>query len=91
MNQALRRHAHFDMTASKWGSAKPSNGVERAPLLEATLDDAAKRGLLCDIETIWLDRSYDSDVTRERLAARLLDDAIIAKKRKKGEAKEKNP
>jgi transposase len=60
-------------------------------MLEPTLDDAAARGLLCDIETIWLDRGYDSDVTRERLAARLLDDAVIAKKRKKGEAKVKNP
>jgi hypothetical protein len=30
-------------------------------------------------------------VTRQRLAARLLDDVVIAKKRKKGEAKGKNP
>ena len=43
----------------------------------------AERGLLADIETIWLDRGYDSDVTRERLADRGIDDAVIAKKRKK--------
>jgi len=60
-------------------------------MLEPTLDGAGARGLLADIETIWLDRGYDSEVTRQRLAERLLDDAIIAKKRKRGEAKGKNP
>ncbi len=53
-------------------------------LLAPTLDDAAKRGLLGDIETLWLDRGYDSDATRERLARREIDDAVIAKKRKRG-------
>ena len=28
-------------------------------MLEPTLDDAGGRGLLADIETIWLDRVYD--------------------------------
>ncbi len=59
-------------------------------LLEPTLDDAALRGLLGDIETIWLDRGYDSDLTRQRLLQRMIDDAVIAKKRKKGAAKAKN-
>ncbi|MHB8431502.1 MAG: IS5 family transposase [Acidimicrobiales bacterium] len=53
-------------------------------LLEPTLDDAAGRGLLVDIETIWLDRGYDSEATRKRLAEREIDDAVIAKKRKRG-------
>jgi transposase len=53
-------------------------------LLAPTLDDAASRGLLCEIETIWLDRGYDSELTRERLAEREIDDAIIARKRKRG-------
>jgi transposase len=53
-------------------------------LLAPTLDDAAGRGLLGDIETLWLDRGYDSDVTRERLAERNITDTIIAKKRKRG-------
>jgi transposase len=60
-------------------------------MLAPTLDDAAKRGLLEDIETLWLDRGYDSDVTRQRLVDRLIEDAVIAKKRKNGEAKGKNP
>ncbi len=55
-------------------------------LLAATLDDAARRGLLADVETIWLDRGYDSGVTRERLAERDIADAVIAKKRKRGSA-----
>ena len=53
-------------------------------LLAPTLNDAAARGLLGEIETIWLDRGYDSDATRERLAERDIDDAIIAKKQKRG-------
>ncbi len=86
----------------KWSIITDRNGIpfgwatdganrNDSVMLEPTLDDAGKRGLLTDIETIWLDRGYDSEVTRERLAARLLDDAIIAKKRKTGEAKGKNP
>jgi transposase len=50
-------------------------------LLAPTLDNAAGRGLLAEIETLWLDRGYDSQATRARLADRLIDDAIIAKKR----------
>jgi hypothetical protein len=46
--------------------------------------DVARRGLLFDIETLWLDRGYDSDITRHRLANRLIDDAVIAKNRKRG-------
>jgi transposase len=41
---------------------------------------------------LWLDRGYDSDVTRQRLAERGIDDAVIAKKRKRssGEPHNKN-
>jgi transposase len=53
-------------------------------LLASTLDAAAARGLLGDVETLWLDRGYDSDATRQRLTERGLDDAVIAKKRKRG-------
>jgi hypothetical protein len=45
--------------------------------------------LLQDIETIWLNRGYDSDLTRERLANCALADAVIAKKRKHGAAEPK--
>lgn len=58
-------------------------------LLEPTLDNAAARGLLADIDTIWLDRGYDSGVTRDRLAERHLNDAIIAKRRKRGDTEPK--
>lgn len=36
----------------------------------STLDDAANRGLLVEIETLWLDGGYDLEVTRQRLAER---------------------
>ena len=58
-------------------------------LLAPTLDDAADRGFLAEIETIWLDRGYDSDVTRERLKERKIDDSVIAKKRKRGSTRKK--
>jgi transposase len=56
-------------------------------LLAPTLDDVASRGLLTEIETIWLDRGYDSALTRERLAEREIDDAVIARKKKRGAIK----
>jgi len=58
-------------------------------LLAPTLDAAAARGLLEDVETLWLDRGYDSGVTRERLAQRRIDDAVIAKKRERGSSEPK--
>lgn len=60
-------------------------------LLAPTIDDAGGRGLLDDIDTLWLDRGYDSEVTRVRLAERGITDAVISKKRKGGSpAKKKN-
>jgi len=53
-------------------------------LLEPTLEGGRARGLLVDVETIWLDRGYDSNVTRQRLRSFGIDDAVIAKKRKAG-------
>jgi transposase len=62
------------------------NGANRndSILLEPTLLDAESRGLLVDIETLWLDRGYDSTATRQRLETLEIDDAVIAKKRKRG-------
>jgi len=62
-------------------------------LLAPTLDAAGARGLLVDVGTLWLDRGYDSEITRLRLAERAIDDAIIAKKRKRGDttAKQNQP
>jgi transposase len=53
-------------------------------LLAPTLDATATHGLLGDVETIWLDRGYDSGVTRTRLTERGLDHAVIAKRRTRG-------
>ncbi len=53
-------------------------------LLAPTLDGLFAPGLLQDVETIWLDRGYDSTATRDRLSERGIHDAVIAKKRKRG-------
>ncbi len=82
-------------TGWKWSVATDTNGVpigwvteganrNDSILLAPTLDDVKRRGLLSDIETLWLDRGYDSELTRTRLAERGIDDAMIAKKRKRG-------
>jgi transposase len=82
----------------KWSIATEARGIpigwtidaanaNDSILLEPTLNDVAERGLLADIETLWLDRGYDSEVTRARLTAFGIDDAVIAKRRKKGESK----
>ncbi len=79
----------------KWSILTDTNGIpvgvatdganrHDSVLLEPTLDDAAARGLLAEIETLHLDRGYDSDATRTRLAKRGIHDAVIAKKRKRG-------
>jgi transposase len=84
-------------TGWKWSIATDTNGVpigwvteganrNDSILLAPTLDDVKQRGLLADIETLWLDRGYDSELTRTRLVERGITDAMIAKKRKRGSA-----
>ena len=84
-------------TGWKWSVATDANGVpigwvteganrNDSILLAPTLDDMKERGLLADIETLWLDRGYDSELTRTRLVERGITDAMIAKKRKRGSA-----
>jgi transposase len=84
-------------TGWKWSVATDTNGVpigwvteganrNDSILLAPTLDDVKDRGLLADIETLWLDRGYDSALTRTRLVERGITDAMIAKKRQRGSA-----
>ncbi len=71
-----------------------TNGANRhdSILLPATLQAVAARGLLVDVETLHLDRGYDSSVVRNYCAKVGLDDVVGAKKRKRGSAKGvKNP
>jgi transposase len=78
-----------DLNGIPFGVAIDGANRNDSVMLAPTLDHAGVRGLLSDIETLWLDRGYDSDVTRERLAERNIDDAIIAKKRKRGASQTK--
>jgi transposase len=79
----------------KWSILTDRNGIpvgvavdganrNDSVMLAPTLDDAKAKGLLYEIETIWLDRGYASDATRQRLTERDITDAVIAKKRKRG-------
>ncbi len=79
----------------KWSIVTDRNGIpfgfaadganrNDSAMLAPTLDDAQGHWLLGEIETIWLDRGYDSTATRARLAERFLTDAVIARKRKRG-------
>ena len=58
-------------------------------LLAPTLEAVAGRGLLTDVETLHLDKGYDSEATRTRCAEAGLTDVVRAKKRRTGEAKAK--
>jgi transposase len=60
-------------------------------LLAPTLQTIADRGLLLDVETLHLDRGYDSFLTTGRCQAAGLADVVCAKKRRKGEPKIKKP
>ncbi len=53
-------------------------------LFPPTLDEAQKRGLLSEIETLHLDRGYDSAAIRILCAKSEIDDVVCAKKRKRG-------
>jgi transposase len=65
-------------------TAGPANQHD-VDLLEPTLDSVSNRGLLGDIETLWLDRGYDSRRVRQLLKRKGITDAIIAKKRRRGQ------
>lgn len=60
-------------------------------LLAPTLDAVGHRGLDLDIGTLHLDRGYDANSVRDDLAGRSIDDAIIARRRRRGEPKPADP
>lgn len=51
-------------------------------LFEPTLEAASNRGLLVDVETMHLDRGYDSAAVRDHCASHGLDDVICARQRR---------
>ena len=56
-------------------------------LLEPTLQAVADRGLLADVETLHLDKGYDSALTTQRCHGLGLTDVVCAKKARKGAPK----
>jgi len=82
----------------KWSIAADRNGLplgweiaganrNDCVLFEPTLDGVAGRGLLADINTLHLDRGYDTDAVRRLAAASGIDDLICSKRRPSGTAK----
>ena len=82
----------------KWSIATEATGVpigwaadganrHDITLLAPTLESVTSRGLTTDIETLHLDRGYDTNTVRETLAGYDIGDAVIAAKRKPGEPK----
>ena len=75
----------------KWSVAVDANGIpigwvvdganrNDIKLLEPTLDAIDGNGLLCDVETLHLDRGYDFPVIRRRLTAIGIDDHVIQRR-----------
>ena len=60
-------------------------------LFEPTLDDVARRGLLADVETLHLDRGYDSATVRRLCTQRGIDDVLCARRRPPGTATAPTP
>ena len=86
----------------KWSIAADANGIPLGwaiaganrndlKLLEPTLADVARRGLLPEIETLHLDRGYDYPKVRARLAALGLDDLNIQRRKPPGAPQRKHP
>jgi hypothetical protein len=84
-------------TGWKWSVATDAHGVpigwvtdganrNDCVLLPTTLDAIADRGLLVEIETLHLDRGYDTGVVRSTCLERGVTDVVIAARRKKNTA-----
>jgi transposase len=80
----------------KWSVATEARGIpigwaidganrNDVKLLEPTLDDVARAGLLEEVETLHLDRGYDYPKVRAQLAGRGLDDLNIQRRSGPGE------
>jgi transposase len=80
-----------DLNGIPVGWAVDSANRHDSVLLPPTLEAAAQRGLLAEIETLWLDKGYDSKATRELIAEHCIPDSVIAKQRRAGEPKAKKP
>ena len=81
----------------KWSLATDANGIplgwatdganrHDSILFEPTLDSVADRGLLSDVETLHLDRAYDSKAVRALCETAGITDVICARKRPRGQA-----
>jgi transposase len=86
----------------KWSIATDANGIpvgwaidganrNDIKLLEPTLADVARAGLLVEIETLHLDRGYDYPKIRTQLEAMGIDDLNIQRRKQRGAHQQKQP
>jgi len=86
----------------KWSIATDAGGIPIAwaidganrndlKLLDPTLDDLDRVGLLVDVDTLHLDRGYDFPVVRARLTSRGLADLNIQRRRQRSAPERKKP
>jgi len=86
----------------KWSLATDTNGIpigwatdganrHDSILFEPTLESLADRGLLFDVETLHLDRAYDSKAVRALCEALDITDVVCARKRPRGQANHTKP
>lgn len=84
----------WSLCSDRWGAPLgwAIDGANRhdLALLDATLAAVADHGLLAEADTIHLDRGYDTATARAALASHGLTDAVIARKRARGEPKPAN-
>ena len=81
----------------KWSLATDANGIpvgwatdganrHDSILFEPTLNSVASRGFLSDVETLHLDRAYDSKAVQALCEAAGITDIICARRRPRGQA-----
>ncbi len=86
----------------KWSVATDAHGIpigwaidganrNDVKLVGPTLDDVERAGLLCEIETLHLDRGYDYPKIRAQLASLGLDDLNIQRRATRGAITTKQP
>ena len=73
-------------TVSPWVGPPTAANRHDSILFQPTLDSAAHQGLLLDVETLHLDRAYNSKAVRALCEAAGITDVICAKKRPRGQA-----
>ncbi len=90
-----KRGWKWSLATDRWGIpvgwVTAAANTNDCTLVDATLDAVDESGLVVEIETLHLDKGYDSNAVRATVAGRGIEDAVIARRRKRGEPKPEGP